>query len=97
MTKHEFDALIARLEIQVARDPAAYQRRVTLLALLGNVYLGALLLVIVAILIALAAYVMVLKAIRRETVSCRQRIPGHSVSRAVDSCLRTGRSRSASA
>lgn len=63
MTKDEFDALIARLEIQAARDPAAYQRRVTLLALLGNVYLGALLLVIVAILIALAAYVMVLKAI----------------------------------
>ena len=26
MTKHEFDALIARLEIQAARDPAAYQR-----------------------------------------------------------------------
>lgn len=42
------DALIARLEAQVREDPAAYRRRVALLAAIGYGYIGLVLLLTLA-------------------------------------------------
>jgi Zn-dependent protease with chaperone function len=63
MTDDEFNALVDRLEGQARLQPRRYQFRVLLLALLGNVYLAAILLFIVLLLVALLASVMVLKAL----------------------------------
>ncbi|WP_097459348.1 M48 family metallopeptidase [Mangrovitalea sediminis] len=61
MTNEQFEALVARLEIQARQNPRAYQFRVFLLALLGNLYLGAILLLCLVLLGGLAASVMFLK------------------------------------
>jgi Zn-dependent protease with chaperone function len=63
MTNEQFDALVARLEAKARRDPSGYKLRVFLLALLGNAYLGMMLLLIVGLLLGLLASVTVLKAI----------------------------------
>jgi Zn-dependent protease with chaperone function len=63
MTHDEFDSLVFRLE-QVARSqPGGYRFRVLLLALLGNAYISAIILLLVSLLLALAASVLVLKAL----------------------------------
>ncbi|CAN5282997.1 hypothetical protein BH11PSE11_BH11PSE11_07620 [soil metagenome] len=58
MSNEEFDSLVAKLEIQARRDPARYQLRVLLLAILGNAYLATILLLIVGLLIASIALTM---------------------------------------
>ncbi len=63
MTNEQFDALVGRLEEQARGNPAGYQLKVVLLALLGNAYLAAMLLLIVALLLATLASVVVLKAL----------------------------------
>lgn len=62
MTDAQFEALVAKLEDRARSNPAAYRFRVLLLALLGNAYLGMVLLVIVALLLASLASITVLKA-----------------------------------
>ena len=62
MTNEEFESLVARLEVVAKRNPASYRTRVLLMALLGNVYLGVMLLFIVALLLAAAVSVIWLKA-----------------------------------
>ena len=63
MTSDEFNALVFKLEDQARKDPAGYRRRVMLLALLGNAYLGFVLLLITALFLALLASILVLKAV----------------------------------
>jgi Zn-dependent protease with chaperone function len=63
MTDEKFSALVDRLEAQALRNPARYKSKVLVLAALGNLYLGAILLVILALLAALAASALVLKAL----------------------------------
>lgn len=63
MTNEQFEALVDGLEQQAQKNPGRYRIKVLLLALLGNVYLGTMLLVLTAVLAALAAAVMVLKAL----------------------------------
>lgn len=62
MTDAQFEALVARLEISAKSNPDGYRLRVTLLALLGNVYLGVVLLVLVGLLLASMASIAYLKA-----------------------------------
>ena len=62
MTNEEFEALVGSLEEQARRNPAVYQTRVLLMALLGNAYLGVMLLLITALLAAALASIAVLKA-----------------------------------
>jgi hypothetical protein len=50
MTNAEFEALVHKLEGDARRNPAAYQLKVLAIAWLGNAYLGAMLLLIVALL-----------------------------------------------
>jgi Zn-dependent protease with chaperone function len=50
MTNAEFEALVHELEGDARRNPAAYQLKVLAIAWLGNAYLGAMLLLIVALL-----------------------------------------------
>ena len=52
MTNEEFEALVGRLEGEAKRNPGGYKTRVVLMALLGNAYLGLMLLVITALLVA---------------------------------------------
>ncbi len=54
MTNEEFEALVGRLEARAKRDPKGYKARVLMMALLGNAYLAAAVLLI-AVLVALAA------------------------------------------
>jgi Zn-dependent protease with chaperone function len=63
MTNEQFDALVGRLEEQARRNPSGYEFRVLLLALLGDAYLGAILLLIVALLAGLVASIAVFKAL----------------------------------
>lgn len=62
MTSEQFEALVAKLEEAVRSNPARYKLKVVLLAFLGNVYLGFIVLVIVASFAAALASVIVLKA-----------------------------------
>jgi Zn-dependent protease with chaperone function len=62
MTNEEFETLVARLDVVAKRNPASYRTRVLLMALLGNAYLGVMLLLIVALLFAAAVSVIWLKA-----------------------------------
>jgi len=62
MTDDQFEQLVSRLEIQAQNNPAGYQFKVLLLALLGNAYLGAILLLIVALIIGAFASLAVFKA-----------------------------------
>ena len=63
MTDEQFAARVAQLERVARSSPGAYRFRVLLLALLGNAYLGTVLLLLVGLLIALAVSVTVLKAL----------------------------------
>jgi Zn-dependent protease with chaperone function len=63
MTSEQFQALVDRLEHQALSDPNGYTSKVLLLAVLGNAYVVAMLLLIVALLVALVASVLVLKAL----------------------------------
>ncbi len=63
MNNEQFEALVGRLEDQARSNPDGYRLKVFLLAMLGNVYLGVMLLLIVALLAALIVSVMVLKAL----------------------------------
>jgi Zn-dependent protease with chaperone function len=62
VTNEEFEALVGKLDEQAKRNPASYRTRVLLMALLGNVYLGIMLVLIGALLVAAAASVLWLKA-----------------------------------
>jgi Zn-dependent protease with chaperone function len=62
MTNDEFESLVARLDVVAKRNPARYRTRVLLMALLGNVYLGLMLLFVVALLFAAAVSAIWLKA-----------------------------------
>ncbi len=63
MTDEEFDTLVARLEGEAQATPGRYRYKVLLLTLLGNLYLGLMLLVILALLAASAASILVLKGL----------------------------------
>ncbi len=52
MTNEEFEALVGRLESEAKRNPGGYKARVVLIALLGNAYLGLMLLAVTALLLA---------------------------------------------
>ena len=58
VTNEQFDALIGKLEEQARRKPSAYKLKVHLLALLGNVYVGSILLVLLALLAALFVWLV---------------------------------------
>ena len=62
MTNAEFEALVHRLEGEARRDPSGYQLRVLLIAWLGNAYLGAMLLLIAALLGASIALIVLSKS-----------------------------------
>lgn len=62
VTNEEFEALVGKLDEQAKRNPAGYATRVLLMALLGNAYLGVMLLLIAALLVAAAISVIWLKA-----------------------------------
>jgi len=52
VTNEEFEALVGRLEGEAKRNPGGYKARVVLIALLGNAYLGLMLLAVTALLLA---------------------------------------------
>ena len=52
MTNEEFEVLVGRLEGEAKRSPGGYKTRVVLMALLGNAYLGLMLVLIAALLLA---------------------------------------------
>src|SRR5687768_14201978 len=62
MTDQAFEALVGRLEARAKDNPAGYKTRVFLMALLGNAYLGVMLVLIAALLAAAAVSVLWLKA-----------------------------------
>lgn len=62
MTDEEFETLVGRLDQQAKRNPAGYRTRVLLMALLGNAYLGATLVLIALLVVAAAISVVWLKA-----------------------------------
>lgn len=61
MTKEQFETLIGTLEVQIRREPARYRLRVLLLAMLGNAYLGGLLLLSAFLFVGLLASISILK------------------------------------
>ena len=63
MTEEQFEALVGKLEERARTNPAAYRLRVSLLALLGNVYLAVILLIVVALLLASIASIAMLKIV----------------------------------
>ena len=63
MTDDRFEALVARLETEAIRAPRSYQFKVLALALLGNAYLGLMIFIVSALLIALVASIAILKAL----------------------------------
>ena len=62
MTNEEFEALVGRLDDQAKRNPRGYRTRVVLMALLGNAYLGVMLSLIAALLVAALVSILWLKA-----------------------------------
>jgi Zn-dependent protease with chaperone function len=62
MTNEEFESLVRRLDAEAKRNPAGYRTRVLLMALLGNVYLGVVLLFIGVLFLIAAVSVVWLKA-----------------------------------
>ena len=62
MTNAEFETLVHRLEGEACSNPSGYQLRVLLIAWLGNAYLGAMLLLIVALLGISVALIVVSKS-----------------------------------
>lgn len=63
MTREEFDALVSKLEEQARQNPAGYRWRVVLLALMGDAYLAATVLLIFALLVGLIVSVAFLKLV----------------------------------
>lgn len=63
MTREQFEALVQQLEVQARDRPAAYERHVMALALLGNAYLAAMLALIGLLLVAAVASVVKLGVI----------------------------------
>ena len=63
MTNEQFHSLVLKLEEQARHDPSGYKKRVMLLALLGNAYLGVMLLLIFSLFAVLLASIVVLKAL----------------------------------
>ena len=57
MTSEQFDNLVRKLEEQARRKPSAYRLKLYFLALLGNVYVGSILLILLALLVALFIWV----------------------------------------
>jgi Zn-dependent protease with chaperone function len=62
VTDEEFETLVARLDQQAKRNPAGYRTRVLLMALLGNAYLGVMLVLIALLVVTAAISVVWLKA-----------------------------------
>jgi Zn-dependent protease with chaperone function len=62
MTDEQFEALVGRLDADAKRNPAGYRTRVLLMALLGNVYLGVVLLLVAALFLVALVSVVWLKA-----------------------------------
>jgi Zn-dependent protease with chaperone function len=58
ITEQQFDELVSRLENEAQRSPRSYKLKLGAFALLGYVYIGAVLLLLVAILGALAAAIV---------------------------------------
>lgn len=63
MNNEQFEILVNRLERQAQENPGRYKFKVLLLATLGNAYIGAMLLLVVALLVALVASITVLKVL----------------------------------
>ena len=63
MTDQQFDARVAQLAAFATRNPGAYKLRVLLMALLGNAYLAAMLLVIVLLFAISLFSIVYLKAV----------------------------------
>jgi Zn-dependent protease with chaperone function len=63
MTNEQFEALVHELESQARSSPAAYKRRVILLALLGSAYLGAIVALLGLLFALLLASILWLKAL----------------------------------
>src|SRR5690348_4908349 len=51
MTNDEYDERVAHLAALAAENPGGYKKRLLLMALLGNAYLGAMLLLLVTLLV----------------------------------------------
>ena len=62
MTREKFEALVTRLETEARSRPGAYRAKVLLLALLGNGYLAAIVLVLAALFLVLLGSIVWLKA-----------------------------------
>jgi len=62
MTDEQFEALVGRLETEAKRNPAGYRMRVLAMALLGNVYLGIVLVLVSALFLVALVSVVWLKA-----------------------------------
>jgi Zn-dependent protease with chaperone function len=58
VTKEEFEVLVGKVDQLAKRDPAGYRARVLLVALLGNAYLGVMLLLIALLVVAAAISVV---------------------------------------
>src|SRR4029077_6615751 len=63
MDRGAFEALIARMEAMAASNPAAYRRRVFVLAILGYGYLVLVVLVLLALCVILLASIVYLQAL----------------------------------
>jgi Zn-dependent protease with chaperone function len=63
MTNDQFETLVGKLEAETRQNPSGYEFRVLLLALLGDAYLVAILLLIVALLAGLIASLAVFRAL----------------------------------
>ncbi len=69
MTQDQFIALVSRLENEARSNPRGYQFKVLLLALLGNAYLGGIVLLIVALFAGSLASILVLKALALKLIA----------------------------
>ena len=63
MTSEQFNALVSRLEDEARKDPESYQAKVLRLALLGNAYIGAVVLLITGVLAGLITLLTVFPAL----------------------------------
>jgi Zn-dependent protease with chaperone function len=63
MTNEDFESLVAKLEEKARDNPSSYQFRVLVLALLGNVYLGAIVILLMLVLLGAFAAITLLKAL----------------------------------
>lgn len=68
MTNEQFEALVGRLEEQAQSAPGWYWLKVVMLAALGNLYIAAMVVLIVLLLAALVASVTVLKAVAAKLI-----------------------------